>query len=99
MVGEGDTGYQKAQGAVNDQRLRVSQLKTMLEEMQNLKPEALKEALKQFQIDDPAVANNLSQLQAARVDESNLLNSGLGENHPRIRALAGQDVYPHADPE
>jgi capsular exopolysaccharide synthesis family protein len=75
------------ENALNEQRVKVTGLRTTLAQIQELKPEALLEALRQLGIDSPTVAQNQPLLHQAMVEETNYLSSGLGEKHPRILAL------------
>ncbi len=81
-----------AEGAVNDQRIRVTALRTNLARMETLKPEELKEALRNLGVEDATVSTNVALLLQSRVEEINLLNSGLGVNHPRIKALRAKII-------
>lgn len=75
---------------VNEARAMVSQLSTQLQRIEALKPEELMDALRTLNIDDPTVLKNLPLRQDAMAEEARLLNSGVGENHPRLKALRAQ---------
>ncbi len=75
---------------VNEARAMVSQLSTQLQRIETLKPEELMDVLRTLNIDDPTVSRVLPMRQDAMADEARLLNSGVGENHPRIKALRAQ---------
>lgn len=75
---------------VNEARALVSQLSTQLQRIETLKPEELMDALRTLNIDDPTVTKNLPLRQDAMAEEARLLNSGVGENHPRVKALRAQ---------
>jgi succinoglycan biosynthesis transport protein ExoP len=75
---------------VNEQRALVNQISTQLSRIETLKPEELMDALRTLQIDDPTVLKNLPLRQDAMAEEARLLNSGVGENHPRLKALRAQ---------
>ncbi len=75
---------------VEEAKVKVEQLKTQLAQIQKLKPEELLVALHTLDIDDPTVTKVLPLYQDAVAEEARLLNSGLGENHPRVRALRAQ---------
>lgn len=79
--------HRALENSVNEQKLKVEQLRTALDQIKELKPEALKEALNILHIEDPTVSQNLAELLRSRVDEVNILNSGVGERHPRVVAL------------
>lgn len=79
---------------VNQQRVRVSELRTRLEQIAKLTPEELMVALNQLNMPDPTVMKLLPLFQDAVAKEAELLNSGLGERHPKVTALrAVKDVY------
>lgn len=77
-----------------DKRNIVDQLRNQLTRIEQLQPEELLEALRTLNIDDPTMLKTLPLLQDAQAEEAKLLNSGLGENHMRVRSLRAQrDVY------
>jgi succinoglycan biosynthesis transport protein ExoP len=75
---------------VNEQKALVTQLTTQLQRIESLKPEELMDVLRTLNIDDPTVLKNLPLRQDAMAEEARLINSGVGENHPRLRALRAQ---------
>jgi capsular exopolysaccharide synthesis family protein len=75
---------------VNEARAMVTMLSTQLQRIETLKPEELMDALRTLNIDDPTVLKNLPLRQDAMAEEARLLNSGVGENHPRVKALRAQ---------
>jgi len=75
---------------VNEQRVMVSQLTSQLQRIEKLQPSELMEALRALNIDDPTVTNNLPLFQAELAEDARLVNSGVGENHPRLKALRAQ---------
>lgn len=76
------------------QRVLVDQLQNQFNQIKELKPEELREALRALSIEDQTVIKNLGMLQEANAEEAKMLNSGLGENHPRVKAIrAQQAVY------
>jgi polysaccharide biosynthesis transport protein len=72
---------------VNRQRTVVGMLTVQLDQIESLKPEELMEALRTLKIEDPTVMENVPKLQNFNVEESRLLNSGLGERHPEVLSL------------
>ena len=79
---------------VVEKRNVVDALRNQLARIEELKPEELLEALRTLNIDDQTMMKTLPQLQDAQSEEAKLLNSGLGENHMRVRSLRAQrDVY------
>ena len=55
--------------------------------IEKLKPEELMNVVRIVKIDDPTITKNLPELQNAVIEESRLLSSGLGENHPKVKAI------------
>ena len=78
------------EASVNDQRKLVAALRVTLSQIEGLRPEELMEALRTLQIEEPNVARSIADLQLATVTEARLLNSGLGENHPKIHSLRAE---------
>ena len=79
---------------VDDAKLKTAELQTQLDEINRLRPDQLMVALHLLNIDDPTVEKILPLFQDTVSDEADLLSSGLGPNHPRIRELrAKKAVY------
>ncbi|MDD5348755.1 MAG: polysaccharide biosynthesis tyrosine autokinase [Chthoniobacteraceae bacterium] len=74
----------------NELKSRITELKAQLEQTSKLKPEEFMVALPSLDIQDPTISKVLPQLQETTSEDARLLNSGLGENHPRIKALRAQ---------
>ena len=93
--GELDTqNVRTVEQQVEDAQYKTEELQTRLSEVDSLKPEQLMVALHLFNIDDPTVLKILPLYQDTVSEEAVLLNSGLGQNHPRIKELRAQkDVY------
>jgi len=95
-VGAEDRNTLTSETALNEQRTKVEQLRTELARIDQLKPEELMEALRTLNIEDQTVMKNLPLLQDAAAETARLLGSGLGVNHPKIKALqAMSDTYRH----
>ncbi len=75
---------------VDNARQEVAALRTKLNQIEQLKGEELMRALTTLNIADPIVMKILPQYQDLEATEANLLNSGLGRNHPNVRALRAQ---------
>jgi polysaccharide biosynthesis transport protein len=89
-----DRGTIASDTAVNEQRTKVAEIRTQLERVESLTADKLLEVLRMLNITDQTVEKTLPQLQEATAEEAKYLNSGLGENHPRIRSLRAQrQVY------
>jgi len=81
---------QQEETRVNEQKSTIVSLRAQLEQTAELKPEELMTALRTLNIEDATVAKILPLYQDAVVEEARLLNSGLGQKHPRVRALRAQ---------
>ena len=75
---------------VNEQQIRVVELERQLELISSLGPDEFMTILRELKIEDPTVLKTLPLYQDAGAEEARLLNSGLGENHPRVRSLRAQ---------
>ena len=75
---------------VNEAKIRIAELNSQLEQTTKLKPEELMTALHVLNIDDPTVAKILPLYQDSVSEEARMLNSGIGENHPKVKALRAQ---------
>ncbi len=75
---------------IDQQRRAVAAMRTKLEQISKLEGDALLRALTTLEIQDPTVQQILPQYQATLAREAELLNSGLGINHPSIKALRAQ---------
>ncbi len=84
----------KQEGEVNDAETRVALLSTQLDQIEKLKGEDLMRMMPTLKIEDPTIQKILPNYQDAVAQEALLLNSGLGENHPKVKALrATKTVY------
>ena len=78
----------------NELKTRIGELHIQLEQIEKLKPGELMTALTTLNIQDPTISKILPQFQEANSEEARLLHGGLGENHPRLKALRAQkEVY------
>jgi succinoglycan biosynthesis transport protein ExoP len=84
----------KQEGEVNDAETQVATLSSKLEQIEKLKGEDLMRMMPTLNIQDPTIQKILPNYQDAVAQEALLLNSGLAENHPKVRALRAQkQVY------
>ncbi|MGH8092813.1 MAG: GumC family protein [Chthoniobacterales bacterium] len=84
----------KQEGEVNDAETNVATLKAKLQQIEGLKGDDLMRMMPTLNIQDSIIQKILPNYQDAVANEASLLNSGLGENHPRIKALrATKEVY------
>ncbi len=89
-----NTNVLKQEGEVNDAETKVSTLQAKLQQTENLKGEDLMRMMPTLDIQDPTIQKILPNYQEAVANEAQLLNSGLGENHPKVKALrATKEVY------
>lgn len=88
------TTVQADEQQVNELKIRVTELRSQLAQIEKLKADELIAALHHLNIDDPTVAKVLPLYQDATAEEARMLNSGLGSKHPRVKALQAQkSVY------
>jgi len=84
----------KQETEVNDAETKVSSLSAKLDQIEKLNGEDLMRMLPTLDIQDPTLQKILPNYQDAVAQEALLLNSGLGENHPKVKALrATKQVY------
>lgn len=84
----------KQEGEVNETEMQVATLSSKLEQIEKLKGEDLMRMLATLNIQDPTIQKSLPNYQDAVAQEASLLNSGLGPNHPKVKAVhATQDVF------
>jgi succinoglycan biosynthesis transport protein ExoP len=84
----------KQEGLVNDAESQVAAMKTQLQELEGIKGEDLMRMLATMKIEDPTITKTLPAYQDTVAIEAQLMNSGLGENHPKVKALrATKQVY------
>jgi succinoglycan biosynthesis transport protein ExoP len=84
----------KQEGLVNDAEAQVATLQSRLDEIEKLKGEDLTRMLATLNVQDPTIQKTLPNYQDAVAQEALLLNSGLAENHPKVRATrATKEVY------
>lgn len=84
----------KQESEVNEAEMKVATLSSKLEQIEKLKGEELMRMLATLDIQDPTIQKILPNYQDAFASEALLLNSGLGPNHPKVKAVrATQDVY------
>jgi polysaccharide biosynthesis transport protein len=84
----------KQEEAVNDAEAKVATLSSKLKQIQKLKGEDLMRMLPTLEIQDPTLQKILPNYQDAVAQEALLLHSGLGENHPKVKAVrATEKVY------
>src|SRR6266576_4889879 len=77
----------KQENQVNEAEMQVATLSSKLEQIEKLKGEELMRMLATLNIQDPTVQKVLPNYQDAVAQEALFLNSGLGPNHPKVKAV------------
>jgi polysaccharide biosynthesis transport protein len=86
----------KQEVEVNEAEAKVAMLSSRLEQIEKLKGEDLMRMLPTLELPDVTLQKILSNYQEAVASEALLLNSGLGENHPKVKAQrATEQVFSH----
>jgi len=75
---------------VSEASIALAELRAQIAEVDKLESNELMTAVQQLNIQDSTIAKIIPVYQDAVVEETRLLNYGLGENHPRIKALRAQ---------
>jgi polysaccharide biosynthesis transport protein len=79
---------------VNDAEAKIATLSSKLAQVENLKGDDLMQMLPTLDIQDQTLQKNLINYHETVAQEALLLNSGLGENHPKVKSLrAAKEVY------
>jgi len=85
-----DSSVLSNQQKVNDTRSEVVTLRSRVAELDRLKSEDLMRAAGQLNLNDPIIEQKLPVYQTALADKARMLNSGLGVNHPDVKAAQAQ---------
>jgi polysaccharide biosynthesis transport protein len=85
-----DSSVLSNQEKVNDIRSQGATLKSRVAELDRLKSEDLMRAAGQLNLNDPIIEQKLPLYQSAEADKARMLNSGLGVNHPEVKAVQAQ---------
>lgn len=96
--GKGEDPFQgqinSRQSDVDKARAGIAGLRNQLDKVSQLKGEELMRALATLGLKDPTVESILPKYQETNSQEAAMLNSGLGPNHPSIKALrAAREIY------
>jgi polysaccharide biosynthesis transport protein len=84
----------KQETEVNEAEAKIASLSSKLAQIENLKGDDLMRMLPTLDVQDPTMLKILPNYQDAVAQEALLLNSGLGENHPKVKSLrAARSVY------
>jgi capsular exopolysaccharide synthesis family protein len=85
-----DSSVMTNQEKVNEARSQVATLRSRVAELDRLKSEDLMRAAGLLNLNDPIIEAKLPIYQTAQAEKTRLLSSGLGSNHPDIKALQAQ---------
>src|SRR5258707_10832853 len=75
---------------VNETRSQVATLRSQVAELGRLRSEDLMRAAGQLNLKDPIIEAKLPVYQTAQAEKAKSLSSGLGSNHPDVKALQAQ---------
>ena len=82
------------EGQVNDMRMKVATLHSKQKQILEMSDDQIIRSLKTFEMDDATISQIFPQYEASVSEEAHMLSSGLGSNHPTVKALkARKDVY------
>ena len=86
----------KQETEVNEADTKVATLSSRLTQIENLKGDDLMRMMPTLDVQDPTVQKILPNYQDTVAQEALLLNSGLAENHPKVKSVrAARQVYTH----
>jgi len=85
-----DSSVMSNQEKVNETRSEVATLRSRVAELEQLKSEDLMRAAGQLNLNDPIIEQKLPLYQSAQTEKARMLNSGLGVNHPDVKAAQAQ---------
>jgi polysaccharide biosynthesis transport protein len=78
------------QNKINEAQANVATLKNRLDAVDRIKSANLAQAAGFLNLNDPVLEQKLPLYQNAVTEKTRLLSSGLGHNHPDVRAVQGQ---------
>jgi polysaccharide biosynthesis transport protein len=85
-----DSSVLTNQAKVDQAQAEVATLRSRVEQLDRLKRDDLMRAAGLLNLNDPIIAQKLPVYQAAQAEKARLLNSGLGNNHPDVKAQQAQ---------
>lgn len=85
-----DSNVITTQEKVNEARSQVAMLRSKVEQLQHVESEDLMRAAGELNLNDPILQAKLPMYQTALVEKTKLLHSGLGPNHPDVKAMEAQ---------
>jgi polysaccharide biosynthesis transport protein len=78
------------QEKVNDRQSEIATLRSRVEQLDKLKGEDLMRVAGELNLNDPIIEGKLPLYQSAQAQKGKLLKSGLGINHPDVRAVQAE---------
>jgi polysaccharide biosynthesis transport protein len=89
-----DTSLINDENQVNEMRLKVAGLRSKEKQIQTMSDDQIIRSLRTFEMDDATINQIFPQYEACVSEEAHMLSSGLGPNHPSVKALgAKKAVY------
>ena len=85
-----DSSVLTNQEKVNDSRSQIATLRSRVEQLDRVKSDDLMRAAGLLNLNDPIIEQKLPLYQSAVAEKAKLLNSGLGRNHPDVKAIQAQ---------
>jgi capsular exopolysaccharide synthesis family protein len=85
-----DSSVLANQAKVDQAQAEVATLRSRVEQLDRLKRDDLMRAAGLLNLNDPIITQKLPVYQAAQAEKARLVNSGLGNNHPDVKAQQAQ---------
>jgi polysaccharide biosynthesis transport protein len=85
-----DSSVLTNQSKVDEAQSQVAALKSRVEQLDRLKREDLMRAAGLLNLNDPIIEQKVPLYQTDQAEKARLLNSGLGRNHPDVKAIQAQ---------
>jgi capsular exopolysaccharide synthesis family protein len=85
-----DSSVLTNQAKVDQAQAEVATLRSRVEQLDRLKRDDLMRAAGLLNLNDPIIEQKLPLYQTAQAEKARLLNSGLGKNHPDVKAQQAQ---------
>ncbi|HEY0791669.1 MAG TPA: polysaccharide biosynthesis tyrosine autokinase [Chthoniobacterales bacterium] len=85
-----DTSVNSNQEKVNEMRSQVAALRSRVGQLEQVKTDDLMRAAGMLNLNDPVVTQKLPVYQSLLSDRARMLSSGLGRNHPDVKAVQAQ---------
>jgi capsular exopolysaccharide synthesis family protein len=85
-----DSSVLANQAKVDEAQSEVATLSSRVQRLDELKREDLMRAAGLLKLNDPIIEQKLPAYQTAQAEKARMLNSGLGRNHPDVKAIQAQ---------